>query len=89
MHVLLKYTNNNVQYTLFYTLLFSLNNTSKGFVSCFFCLKCYRETEVILQFSDLHLVLAYHTDNKHDAELSSTSASGRLSLEKQESHLGT
>lgn len=85
--MLLKYTNNNVHYTLFYTLLFSLNNTSKGFVFCFFCLKCYQETEVILQFSDLHLVLAYHTGNKQDARLNSTSASGCLSLEKQESHL--
>lgn len=82
--MLLKYTNNNAQYILFSILLFSLSNTSKNFCFVFFFFGFLPKglSEERLLFDDLHVVLAYCTDNKQDAKFNFASASSHLSLEK-------
>lgn len=52
------------------------------YVCCFICFLSHVEREIILQFNDLHVVMAHCTDNKQDAQLNAASASGQHSLKK-------
>lgn len=65
MDLLLRCTDNSIQYTLYFALRFPLSNTSdEGVFSAHEAVR----REVALRLSDLHLILACYTDNTQGAK---------------------